>query len=129
MPPYLDVSEALLDPTLVDQFVVTRRPEVIDAHGRSTVPAPIVFKNIIGVVTAASPNDLERLDDQDRMGRHLSIVTKFRLQGPSPGFKPDTITWKGDVFIVKSIDPYPQFGDGFVQALVGSIDTQDQPTP
>ena len=133
MPPYADVSDAILDPALSDSITVTQRPEVIDAHGRSTVPAPVVTNNVAAVVCAASPNDLERLPEEDRTGRNISVITQFRLGATRQGFKPDLITWPvgagADSYVVKSVDPYPQFGPGFVQVIAGSIDLQDQPIP
>lgn len=133
--PFLDVaSETLLDPMLADSFTVTRRLEAVGNKGRSTT-TNTVTNNVIGVVTAASPNDLERLEDMDRAGRHLSIVTKFPLQmvaKDSAGnkYKPDLVTFQGDDFIVKYVDPYWKFGGvgGFTQAIVGSINLVDAPT-
>lgn len=138
---FVDVGmETCLDPMLSDAFTVTRRPEVMTSKGRSSVPAPVVYTRSrrrglpppVGVVTVASPNDLERLDDQDRAGRNISIVTRFPLQMTASyggvKYKPDQIYWRGDTFIVKSVDPYPQFGAGFVQAIAGSIDHQDAAT-
>ena len=124
----LDVSEILVDPMLTDTFTVNRRTETISSKGRS-VTTPTVIENVVGVVCAAHGNDLKRLDDSQLMGRHISIVTKFRLIGPAPGFQADTIIWKGDTFVVQSLDPYPQYGEGFVQAIAGSMDMTDQPTP
>ncbi len=67
------------------------------------------------------------------MGRNLVIVTKFRLRGPakdgSTQYQPDLITWEGDSYVVKTIDPYPQYGAGFIQAIVGSMDSVDQTVP
>ena len=124
---YLDVSDVLLDPTLTDVFTVTRRAETVNGFGES-VTATSTYDGVVGVVCTASPNDLERLPEMDRMGRHLSVVTRFRLQGPAPGFKPDLIEWNGDAFVVEAVDPYPQYGAGFVQAIVGSIDSIDEAT-
>jgi hypothetical protein len=122
--PFLDVSEVLVDPDFADTFDVTRSPEVVNSFGESTVPVPQVIPGKIGVVTMASPNDLDRLPEGDNSSRTISIVTKFRLQGPSPGFKPDVVTWRGDNYVVKLVEPYVQYGAGFIQALAGSIDTQ-----
>ncbi len=52
---------------------------------------------------------------------NLCVVTKFRLRGPTPGYQPDIIVWYGNEFIVKQLDPYPQYGQGFMQAIVGSV--------
>lgn len=130
---FLDVSDVLLDPEIAQTFNVTRREQTIGFGGR-TVITTTALNNVVGVVTSASPNDLERLDDNQRMGRHLSIVTKTRLYGPALAangdqFQPDYITWYGDTYIVKDVAPYPQFGAGFIQVIAGSVDAIDQPMP
>lgn len=125
---FLDVSEVLLDPTLVDSFDVIRRLETVGTNGRSSF-TPTTIKGVIGVVTMASPNDLMRFDDRDQMGRTLSVITKFRLQGVATAgganYKPDVVVWRGDNYQVKEIEPYPQYGAGFVQAFVESVDSID----
>lgn len=130
MPP-IDVSDAVLDTDLSTSIDVQQRPEVIVA-GRSTVPNPVNNVGIAAVVCAASGNDLERLPEEDRTERNISIVTQFRLRATAPGYKPDIITWPsltGDLYVVKHIDPYPQYGPGFVQAIAGAISAQDAVTP
>ena len=131
MPPYADVSDAILDPALSDAIDVQQRPEVIVA-GRSTVPAPVNNVGVAAVVCAASGNDLERLPEEDRTARNISIVTQFRLRATAPGYKPDIVTWPsgtGDLYVVKLVDPYPKYGLGFVQAIAGAISAQDAVTP
>lgn len=131
--PDLDVSEALTDPMLTDSFDVLRRKEVLDAHGRVTTPQNQSFAGQYGVISAASPNDLERLEDSQRMGRNLSLITNFRLQGPAEvsgtEYQPDVVVWGGDQYVVKHIDPYSRYGAGFIQAIIGSMDIIDQPPP
>lgn len=125
----ISVREVLLDPDITDLILVSRRRETVSmSTGRSEIVVEKEFPNTQAVVCAASPNDLERLDDSQRMGRNLSIVTTFPLRGPSPGYQPDLISWHGDLFIVKLVDPYPQYGE-FVQAIAGSIDSIDMAPP
>lgn len=126
--PKLDVSSVLLDPFFADSFDFVRQPEVVNGYGESTVPQPQQFTRQVGVVTMAHPNDLDRLPEADRSARTISIVTKVRLQGPSPGIKPDVVTWGGNRYVVKLVEPYVRFGAGFVQVLAGSIDTQQAAT-
>lgn len=122
----LDFSDVLFDADLCDTITVKRRAETIGTNGRP-VFTPQIIPNIVAVVTSAGKNDLERLPEDQRMGRNLCIVTNFKLRGPSPNYQPDTITWNGDDFIVKFLDPYPQFGSGFIQVIAGSVDVIDQP--
>ncbi len=128
--PSLDVTEILADADIADNFDVVRRTQTVSNTGRTAI-ATQTFAAVAGVVCSASPNDLEVLEDAQRMGRHLSVVTTFRLRGPSRSggvdSLPDLLTWEGNQYVVKHIDPYQNYGAGFVQAIVGSIDTIDTP--
>lgn len=120
-------NPAMTNPRLLDRFTVIRRPEVVSDKGRPQVLLPVKFCPVVGVVTNASPNDLERMPDYDVSSKVLSIVTPFRLQMNSPGSKEDYVKWSGDSFIVKHVDDYSKYGPGFVQALVSSTDFNDLP--
>lgn len=124
--PFLDVSDIASDPDFADRFTVVRRAETVDMHGRSTVTERL-FKNVIGVVTAGSPNDLDRAADYQTMTRSLTVVTKFALQGVVTGYQPDIILWRGTRHLVKHVAPYPQFGQGFYQAECSSMANTDGP--
>lgn len=123
--PLLNVTSVLTNPDLMDKFVVNRRTETIGPNGRSAV-AEQTF-NASGIVTAGSPNDLNRGDGFQTQGRSLTVVTKFRLQGEVTGRQPDTVVWRGDTFVVRAVDAYPHFGTGFFQAECTSTDKVDQP--
>ncbi len=124
--PSLDVSEVLSDSDIASKFIVRRHRETVGNNGRATVQTKSI-RNVVGVITVSSPSDLKRLTEEDRTGKHLSIVTKFKMRATAPGYKPDTILWYGSEYQVKNIEPYPQYGAGFVQVIVGSIEAQDQP--
>lgn len=120
----LDVSEILNDPDLVDRFDVVRRMETVGTNGRSTTSSQ-TFKGIIGVVTASSPNDIDRQENYQAMPRIISVVTKFRLRSIVNNEQPDIVVWRGSNYLVRQIDQYPQFGNGFVQAECASMDKTD----
>ena len=122
--PQVNVSQTVKSPMFSDGIVVIRRPEVVTSGGQSSVPSP-VSTAAVAVVTMANPDDLRRLEEFDATERTISVVTEFRLQATVAGFKPDIVVWRGDNYVVKNVQPYPQFGAGFVQALAGSIDYQD----
>lgn len=129
----LDVSDAINDSNLSSSFDVIRRKENISDKGRMSTDDQRIC-DVEGVVCEAGPNDLERLDDQQRMGRHISVVTQFALRGPARGrsddrYQPDLIFWQGDYYVIHQLDPYPQYGSGFMQAIAGSIDYNDRATP
>jgi hypothetical protein len=124
--PFLDVTSVLFDPDFADKFNVRRRAEVMDEHGRSTQVEKLL-KNKAGVVTAISPNDLNRAEDYQTMTRSISVICKFSLRGETQGYQPDIVVWKGGNYLVKHVDPYPQFGQGFYQAECSSMDKLEQP--
>jgi len=126
MPPFLDVSDVVCDPMLADSFSVLRREETVNDHGEVQI-SDTRHNGIIGVITMAGPNDLQRLDDSQRMGRVISCVTKFRLRGPSPGFQPDVIIWQESNYVVATLDLYNRFGAGFMQAIAVSMNLVDTP--
>lgn len=124
--PFLDVAtDVLTDPMIAGPFVCYRRDEEMTDTGR----ASLTRKQIpaVGVITVAHGNDLKRLSDQQRMGRAISIVTQFMLQGPSDGVAPDAIGWAGSYFVIVTVDPYPQYGPGWIQAVAASMDYLDPP--
>lgn len=122
----LDVAEILDDPDFVDMVSVVRRSQVVDEHGRATISST----TIKGVVMAISPtgrNDVERLDDSQKQLRSIKAVTRFRLQGPTVGMHADMVSWQGSMYLVAVVDPYTQFGGGFVEAILVSTNIQEVP--
>lgn len=129
--PLINVTAALTSPMLVDRFTIVRRQETVDEYGESTISETTITP-CYGTVQSAGANDLERLPDEQRQGKHISIVTKFRLRGEATGYQPDIIQWpisnggaNADSFVVVSIDDYSQHGPGFIQAIAKSIDLTD----
>ena len=121
---FLDVTGILTDPDLCDSFTVLRRVQVIGSNGRVTT-ATSTFANIVGVVTMSAPNELDRRDDFQVATRSISIVGKFQLYGEATAYQPDIVVWRGDQYLVKQVDLYPQFGPGFYQAECSSMDKTD----
>lgn len=122
--PLLDVSSLLTDPDVVDVFDVTRRVQIVDNHGR-TGTADKIFPRILGVVTMSSPTDLDRSEDFQVTSRSIQIVCKFALSSESTGSQPDIVRWRGSNYIVRHVDLYPQFGQGFFQAECESTNKTD----
>lgn len=124
----LDLSDAF-GIELIDQFTVVRRRETVDSNGEAVIETDEL--DACGVVTRASPDDLVRLAEADLAESHITIVTQFQLRGPSrqngtEQFKPDYVLWAGTTFIVKTVDPYGNFGSGFCQGVAGSVESIDQ---
>lgn len=121
--PFTSVTRAISNPRFQSAFTVERRSETVGNDGFAVLtPTPIAAK---GVICSASPSDLERLPDEQHMGRSHSIVTRFRLQGPSPGKQADVVIYRGNRFLVVSVDDYTEWGSGWVQAIVTSMNHID----
>lgn len=130
MPPFLNVDDVLLDPMFTSEFNVVRREERIDAHGRSAV-VPTLIPSVYATMCESSGNDLLRLPEDQRMGRNYSLVSQFKFRGPAEvqgtNWQPDVVLWNGDTFVVKHVSPYTQYGAGFTQTIIGSMDSVDTP--
>ena len=124
MNPLLDVTLPITDPDFASSFSVIRRIETVGTNGRNSF-TPTTFSGVIGVVTAASGNDLDRREAFQVAGRAISVVTKFELQGEATGIQPDLIYWRGSYYLVKLVDPYGHFGPGFYEALCESTNYTD----
>lgn len=124
--PTLDMSEVLESPEFLDYVTVFRETGEVNEFGEyATVSKP--FKRVPMVITAGSKNDLEMGENFTSMPRSFNIVTKFRLQGPSPGVHPDKILHMGNMHKVTNVEPYVRYGRGFVQATMESIKALDLP--
>lgn len=122
--PLLNVAEVLTDPDFALRLKVIRRKEIIDEHGRSQVEET-VYHNVVGVQTRDHPNDLERQTDFEVTTSTISFITKFPLHVQVPGYKPDVVVLNGNHFLVRHLDPYPRFGEGFYEAVCESMDRND----
>jgi hypothetical protein len=111
MCPTLDVSDGF-DPSFYDELTVTRTTETINIHGRTAQVA--TTENFIGVVTPASPSDLERLPEAERMKKAISVYTQYRLRGVGPGYDADIIHWHGTPYQVSNLNDYSGYGVGFI---------------
>lgn len=127
--PYLDVSSLLVDPSIAGEpFTIVRRQQTIDSFGTLQVQTTRI--SAVGSIGPVSPDQLNRLADQQFQSKTLSIVTAARLYGQAKAvdgtqYQPDLILWKGNYYIVQTLDDYTQFGAGMVQAICTSIDYTD----
>ncbi len=124
MNPALDVAFILTDPDLASSFDVIRRTETVGTNGRGTLTTKTAHC-AIGVITMASGNTLERAAAYQVMGRVISVVTQFELQGEVTGRQPDLVYWMGSYYIVKECDIYGHFGQGFYEAICVSTNYTD----
>lgn len=121
-----DMRDAVMAPEFMDSFQVIRRNQAVNNYGRAQ-NTPQFTANAVGVVTPASAKQLERLPDMQYIGKALSIVTTYPIQGPTPGVDPDLIVWNGDNFVVQLLDDASNYGPGFVTVVCTSIDSTELP--
>lgn len=122
----LDVSDALLDPELIDMsLVVYRRSESVPAATGIAVLTTTTFRNVVGVVCVADKSALELGSDESHQDKSYSIVARFPLRGVAPGMQPDLVLFRGSLFKVVKVEDYSSYGPGFVQAVASAIDAAD----
>jgi hypothetical protein len=132
--PTLDVTDAF-DNSFWDDIVVIRRVATIDTRGRASTKD--VSMSAQAVVTAASPNDLQRMPEWGMMNKAISLYSLFRIQGPATDeagnvTHPDEILWRNSLFIVNFLEDYSGYGRGFVHAVAiskGNVDFPPIPDP
>lgn len=116
----LDISDALLEPSFQDTLLIHRRTETVTGGGISELSTQVLLG--LGVVTPTGDNSMTREDAYTKGARAIEIFTRFRLQGPAPGFQPDVIEWRGNQYVVKVLDDLTNFAQGFVKAECISMD-------
>ena len=128
--PEIDVTDVLLDSEIAGEaFIVERRTETVGQNGQSTVA--IAQIQAYGAIQPEGDNDLIRTEDYDVQSKSVVVITNFRLRGVSQDaqgkeYKPDIVIWKGNSFIVKTVEDFSQYGGGMIEALCTSEDFVDQ---
>jgi hypothetical protein len=132
--PMLDVSVALTNPYTLDTVVVLRRKQGVNNFGETKTEVSII-ENVKAIVFPASKNDLDREPDAQINAKSIVLISRFALRGESEtvdgvSYQPDVVQWRGDQFLVVTVEDYSAYGNGFVKMTANSIDIQDrQPMP
>lgn len=128
--PDIDVTDVLLDSEVAgEEFTYTRRPETVTPAGRG-VRATQVYP-AFGSIQPVEDNSMMRTEDFDAAANTIQIVTITRLRGASQDqggnqFAPDIVTWKGNEYVVKTVEDFSQYGAGYILAVATSEDFVDQ---
>lgn len=127
--PSIDVSDILADTFIAGEpFTVTRRSESVNSFGESVV-TPSTF-TAAGSIVPIGDNSLLREEAFETGANTIRVITTFRLRGVSQAvgqnYQPDLVVWKGNSFIVRTVEDYTQYGAGMVVAECSSIDFVDQ---
>jgi hypothetical protein len=121
----LDVSTIPMCVEFSDSFEIMRRPESISQYGRSVTTQ--VIATAAGTIYPTGDNSLVRQSDFEMSRKTLTCVTTYRLQQAAPGFQPDLVLYRGNTYVVSSVEDYSQYGAGFIVAQLSSILAIDQP--
>src|SRR5579871_6678910 len=102
-----------------ETFTVLRRFETVNSYGESTVTTKQY--PAVGSVTPGGDNSLSREDAFQTEAKTITVVTAFLLRGPSTNpagqnFQPDIVVWRGDSYVVRSLNDYSRYGAGLVEA-------------
>lgn len=128
----IDVRVALSNPYTLERFTVTRRSTSANLYGETTL-TPGSFPNCYGIITPSSPDDLDRLPEEESFKKAISISTNFALLGASDeegqqeGFQPDLVLWGGNTFIVRVVEDWSHYGPGWVHAICVLFDLLPAP--
>ena len=125
MPPQLDLNVVLISPMFMDSFKVIRRVQGVDQFGRMT-ETDSVFQ-VTGVIHARGDNTQERPKEYGTGRKSIAVYTGFRLRPQTEGYAPDLVVWRGDNYLVQTLEDYSHLAAGFVQAYCTSEDLQDAP--
>jgi hypothetical protein len=133
--PDIDVSDVLGDPDVAGTlFTVIRRQETVNNFGRpvlttSTYPDPAAdppLQQPFGAIYPTGDNSMVRADAYTTQSDTITVVTPFRLRGPSKSagvtYQADIVLWEGTHYIVKTVNDYSKFGAGMIQAECTAYD-------
>lgn len=130
--PEIDVTDVLLDSDVAgEDFTYARRPETVTQAGRG-VRALQVYPGV-GSIQPIEDNSMARTEDYDAAANTIQIITMTRLRSVSQDqggnqFAADIVTWKGNSYVVKTVEDFSQYGAGYVRAVATSQDFVDQAT-
>jgi hypothetical protein len=116
----IDLSEAVYDCEIGSCFVIFRQTGSFGSGGWvANAPKTI---NAFGIVTVATPKELEMVPEGDRVKGSLHIIygqrlyTTWEANGPSVagqigGGTSDQIQWDGQLYRVQAVEPWgPMLG-------------------
>lgn len=127
--PLLNVNTVLASPFLVDRFQVRRRTSVIGQNGRNANKDTVTWQS--GVVQPDGNNTQERNKEEAHGNKTISVICKFPLRDQTRCDQlvnaiPDIVIWRGDEYLVDSVEDLTNYGPGFVEATCISQDAQDK---
>ena len=113
----IDTSFLLLDPDFTSEPVaLITRASTVNEHGEHVVdesdPQPIV-----AAVQPSGSEDLQKLPEGARLADAIEVWYRGVLAVERPDGYADIILWRGQRFIVKSVDDWMMNGAGYCKAV------------
>src|ERR1700678_1813650 len=127
--PSIDVTQLLSDPFIAGEaFCVIRRPDIVGSDGVTTIGSQTFFA--VGSITPTGANSMLREEAFTSATKTIRVMTTFMLRGPSKdptmqNFQPDLVLWRGDSYIVRTLEDFSRYGAGMIIAECSSIDYVD----
>ena len=114
----INVDDVITDPDMGSQrFSVIRQGASTDSHGRTLPPDPTLPATpAVGAVQPASGRTMAMNPELSNVSGVIEIWTQFRLEGPSDTTQADIILYKGRTYMVHSVQPWIEWGQGFIHA-------------
>lgn len=113
--PLLDVSSVLSDPQFVTRGLKCLRNAQTVGDDGIAVNKPTTF-TFSGVVTNNTGDKLVREPEGSRIEGDITIHSRFRLIAGKDGQDADKIVYKGDTYVVTTVNDWSDYGRGFVCA-------------
>jgi hypothetical protein len=105
-----DLSDIVTDADLGGGPITVIRTTRMVTNAGTVQTAPGQLLGVFGVMVPASPRDLQRLPEVDRVSASISLYTNVKLSVGSANLEPDVIYCEGDPYLVKSVMPYGAYG-------------------
>ncbi|MGG3012294.1 hypothetical protein ABEO98_22770 [Brevibacillus parabrevis] len=103
----INVSEVITDPDFAQSYLVHRRTNEWVAGRPSETETSI---NMLGVITVADAKTLEQLPEGDRVTGMMSFYATVPIYETSEQGTSDQIEWRGELYRVKKVFPYGDYG-------------------
>jgi galactose-6-phosphate isomerase len=123
----IDLSDIVDDVDFDMEFRVVQAIEIVGSNGRATFTNKTIKTH--GSVQPATPRGLQLLPDSVRVEGALTIYTRYPLRINDGVRAADTVLWEGRRYVVSNVQPWSQWGRGFINATCTLHDLTDQSQP
>ena len=110
-----NTDRVLQNPRWRQDFSIYRTTRVPGEYGRAIIEENVI--PAVGVIQPASGDDLDRLNEGDRVNGAITVHTKTALSPGDDGILPDEIEWRGVRYLVCSVRDWHDYGIGWCKAI------------